>query len=173
MRDLDRIDYEILTELQKNARLSNKELAVRVGLAPSSCLERVRKLTAAGVLRGAHADVNPASLGIEIEAMVAVRLARHTRDRVDAFQRYVMGLAEVVAIYHVAGENDFLIHVAVTNPQHLRAVVLVGLTTRAEVAHVETALVFGHERSPVLPNYLGSTGSPAATASPTDAEPSR
>jgi DNA-binding Lrp family transcriptional regulator len=173
MRELDRIDYEILTELQKNARLSNKELAARVGLAPSSCLERVRKLTAAGVLRGAHADVDPASLGIEIEAMVAVRLARHTRDRVDAFQRYVMGLAEVVAIYHVAGENDFLIHVAVTNPQHLRAVVLDGLTTRPEVAHVETALVFGHERSAVLPNYLQGDGAPEGNPAAAGTDSSR
>ena len=68
---LDRTDCEILAELQKNARLSNKELAARIGLAPSSCLERVRRLASAGVLRGYHAQVDPGALGIGLEAMVA------------------------------------------------------------------------------------------------------
>ena len=94
--DLDRTDFEILAHLQKNARLSNKELAARVGLAPSSCLERVRRLVERRVLRGFHADVDPAALGIEIEAMIAVRLVRHSRKDVDQFRAHVMGLPEVV-----------------------------------------------------------------------------
>jgi DNA-binding Lrp family transcriptional regulator len=151
--ELDRIDFEILAELQKNARLSNKELSGLVGLAPSSCLERVRQLKERGVFRGFHAEVEPAALGIEIEAMIAVRLRQHTRDHVDAFQAHALSLPEVVAIYHVAGENDFLIHVAARDTQHLREIILDAFTTREEVAHLETALVFGHRRQPALPNY--------------------
>ena len=67
---LDRIDREIVAALQNNARLSNKELAAAVGLAPSSCLERVRKLQDGGVLRGYHAEVDPAALGVELEVEV-------------------------------------------------------------------------------------------------------
>jgi len=151
---LDRIDVAILVALQKNARLSNKELAGRVNLAPSSCLERVRRLREAGVLLGFHADVDPATLGIEIQALVAVRLQRHSRDLVDAFQAHLTALPEAVAFFHLAGENDFLIHVAVRDTEHLRIVILDAFTARPEVAHVETSLIFGHKNFHVLPEYL-------------------
>ena len=152
-KTLDRIDYRILAEIQKNARLSNKELAAAVGLAASSCLERVRRLRSRGVLRAFRAEVDPAVLGIEIQAMIAVRLQQHSRELVEAFQSHVLSLPEVVALYHVAGENDFLIHVALRDTSHLREVVLDAFTARPEVAHVETGLIFDHTRTPVLPNY--------------------
>jgi len=152
---LDRIDVAILTALQKNARLSNKELAARVNLAPSSCLERVRRLRESGVLAGTHAEVDPAALGIEIQALVAVRLQAHSRDLVDAFQKHLTTLPEAIAFFHLAGENDFLIHVAVRDTEHLRTVILDAFTTRPEVAHLETALIFRHKNFHVLPEYLG------------------
>src|SRR5262245_13609423 len=80
---LDRIDRTIVTVLQKNARTSNKDLAVEVGLAPSTCLERVRALRARGVIRGYHADVDREALGRGLEAIVAVRIRPHSRDLVD------------------------------------------------------------------------------------------
>ena len=82
---MDRIDFEICRELQNNARLSNKELAAKVGLAPSSCHERFKRLCADGVLSGFHALVNPAELGASLEAMVHIRLAKHARSEVDSF----------------------------------------------------------------------------------------
>ena len=75
---LDRIDRAILAALQQNARLANKELSARVGLAESSCHERVKRLVQSGVLRGFHAEVDPRALGVGLQALVAVRLARHT-----------------------------------------------------------------------------------------------
>jgi len=153
MSRFDRTDYRILDELQKNARLSNKELAARVGLAPSSCLERVRRLIERGVFRSFHAAVDPRSLGIEIQAMVSVRLQQHSRDMVTAFQEHVLRLPEVVAAYHVSGENDYLIHLAVRSSDHLRETILDAFTTLPEVAHVETTLIFDHVRSEALPNY--------------------
>ena len=77
---LDRTFERIIALLQKNARLSNKELAAHVGLAPSSCLERVRSLQEAGVFKGFHADVDPKALGIDLQAMIAIRLSGHSRD---------------------------------------------------------------------------------------------
>ena len=94
MTALDRIDFDILAELQNNARISNKELAGRVGLAPSSCLQRVRRLGQAGVVRGYHADIDPAALGIGLEAMVSVRLQQHSLDLVEAFQEHLLSLPE-------------------------------------------------------------------------------
>ena len=152
-RRLDRTDFRILAELQNDARLSNKELAAKVGLAPSSCLERVRRLQAEGALRGFHAEVDPAALGIELQALIAVRLRRHSRDLYEGFRTHLMSLAEMVAVYHLAGANDFLVHVAVRDVEQLRNLVLDAFTTRPEVGHVETALVFEHARGRVLPDY--------------------
>ncbi|MEM7052055.1 MAG: Lrp/AsnC family transcriptional regulator [Acidobacteriota bacterium] len=151
MHSLDRIDFELLAALQKNARMTNKELAARVGLAPSTCLERVRRLQREGALRGFHAEVSPQALGIGLQAMIAVRLQRHSRDLVGSFRRHALALAEVVAVYHLTGANDFLVHVAVRDPDHLRDLALDAFTTRSEVAHIETALIFEHQRSSTLP----------------------
>ncbi len=150
---LDRIDSEILALLQKNARLSNKELATSIGLAPSTCLERVKRLRDEGVLAGDHAEVNPESLGIGLQAMVAVRLQQHSREVFESFNSHALGLPGVIAVYHLAGANDFLVHVAIRDADHLRAMVLDDFTTRPEVEHLETALIFGYQRNAVLPNY--------------------
>lgn len=139
---LDRIDYGIVTALQNNARLSNKELAALVGLSPSTCLERVRKLRASGVLRGFHADVDPAALGIGLQALIAVRLQQHTRQLVEGFRAHALALPEVVAVYHVAGVTDFLVHVAVRDSDHLRNLAMDAFTSRPEVAQIETSLIF-------------------------------
>lgn len=151
---LDRIDCEILDLLSNDARLSNKELAARVGLAPSSCLARVRRLTERGVLRGFHADVAPGTIGIRLQAIMAVRLTRHVRENFDSFRALALSLPEVVAVYQVAGADDFLVHVAVRNADHLRDFVLDHISTREEVAHLETSLIFHHDHKHRLPNYL-------------------
>lgn len=158
-RTLDRTDRAILAELQNDARLSNKELAARVGLAPSSCLERVRRLRDTGIVRGFHADVDPAALGIGIEALIAVRIRQHSRAMNDAFRAHMIGRPEVIATQHIAGQNDYMIHVAVRDVDHLRNFTLDELTTREEVEHVETALIFEHLRSWVLPDYSGEAPS--------------
>lgn len=151
--DLDRIDFEILGRLQKDARLANKEMAADLGLAPSTCHERVRRLRAAGVLGEAHAEVDPDVLGIGLQAFVAVRMKRHTREGLDRFMQEVRALKEVVAVYHVSGKDDFLVHVAVRDVHHLRDLALDAFTTREELDHIETSLVFDYSRNPVLPNY--------------------
>ncbi|HRC87977.1 MAG TPA: Lrp/AsnC family transcriptional regulator [Thermoanaerobaculia bacterium] len=150
----DRIDIEILRELQKNARLSNKELAVRVGLAASSCLERVRRLANAGFFRGFHADLDPRKVGVGLEAMITIRLAHHVRNQVESFRGHVLSLPEVVAVYHLTGRSDFLVHVAVRDLDHLRELALNAFTTREEVDQMETSVVFNHVRSHELPIYL-------------------
>ena len=97
---LDRIDRAILVALQQNARLTNKELAARVGLAESSCHERVKRLMQGGVLRGFHADVDPRVLGTGLQALVAVRLARHTSAAVASFRQAMLDLPEALAVFH-------------------------------------------------------------------------
>jgi DNA-binding Lrp family transcriptional regulator len=148
---LDRIDLAIVEHLQKNARLSNKELAARVQLSPSSCLERVRRLNAAGVFRGFHAEVDPEALGLQLQAMITVRLQRHSRRQVIAFRSHLLALPEVLAVSHVGGSYDFVVHVAVRDSNHLRDLALDAFTTRPEVGQMETHLIFEHTRSMTLP----------------------
>jgi len=150
---MDRIDNAILGALQKDGRMSNKELAAAVGLAPSSCLERVRRLQDRGVLTGFRADVEPGAIGIGLQAFVFVRLAQHSRDLVESFRDHIVSLPEVVGVYHVAGQEDFVVHVAVRDADHLRNLTLDDFTTRAEVARLNTALVYEHIAQSVWPNY--------------------
>ncbi len=152
-RRLDRTDAAILRELQKNARIHNKELAGRVGIAASTCLERVRRLGDAGVFRGFHAELDPEALGIGLQAIIAVRIVRHTRDQVDAFESHAAGLPEVIALFHVGGANDFLVHVAVEDSAALRDLVLEKFTTRPEVEHLETSLLFRYRYNWQMPIY--------------------
>lgn len=151
--DLDRTDYEILQLLQNNARLSNKELADRIGLAPSSTLVRVRALQRCGALTGFYARINPQALGVSLQAMIAVRLEHHTKSDVQSFREHALSLPEVVQLYHVAGANDFLVQVWVRDAEHLRDLTMESFTTRSEVAHLETGLIFEHTTSDGLPVY--------------------
>jgi len=149
---LDRTDRAILAVLQKDAGLSNKELARKVRLAPSSCLQRVRRLKTSGVLHGLHAEVDPAALGIGLQAIVAVRLARHLEREVEAFRVQLRSHPEVIRSYYVSGGVDFFVHVAVRDVAHLRSLGVEAFTRHRIVAHVETSLIFEHERSQALPD---------------------
>lgn len=153
--DFDRIDQSILTFLQKNGRLSNKELAGKVGLAPSTTLERVRRLEDRGVIAGTHIRLDPTALGVGLQAFLAVRLARHSRVLVEGFRTHLSGLPEVVNIYHTGGQNDFLVQVAVRDAEHLRDLALDAFTSRQEVARLETTLIYEHQPQNVWPNYRG------------------
>lgn len=146
---LDRIDREIVGHLQKDARLSNKELAARVGLAPSSCLVRTQRLIERGVLLGFHARVDPRALGVSLQAMVFVQLQSHGGSTIRQFAEFVVSLPEVSELYHVGGSQDLLIHVATRDTDHLREVVMDQLSAREEVRHIETSIIFEHRRSPV------------------------
>uniref|UniRef100_UPI0030DD533B Lrp/AsnC ligand binding domain-containing protein n=1 Tax=uncultured Arenimonas sp. TaxID=546226 RepID=UPI0030DD533B len=82
------------------------------------------------------------------------RLARHSRPQVEAFHAHLLALPEVLSLYHVAGADDFLVHVGVRDSDHLRDFAMAALTSREEVAHIETHLIFAFKRSTDLPVYL-------------------
>ena len=153
---MDRIDRAIVGHLQKNARLSNKELAARVGLAPSSCLERTRRIEAEGWIQGYHAHVRPAALGIGLEALIAVRVERQGPEVIDAFRGAIREFSEVVGLYYIAGANDFLLHVAARDVAHIREIAQDRVTSLSVVTYVETVLIFEHERIRELPDLLAT-----------------
>lgn len=154
---LDRTDKRIVALLQEDGRQSNKALALAAGIAPSTCSERVQRLRDSGVFRGFHADVDPSALGVGLQALVTVRLRRHAEDDVNRFWAHTDVMPEVKAVYHLSGGNDFLCHIVVRDPEHLRQVAVSGFTTLPEVSHIETALIFEHRSKPALPDLTGNT----------------
>lgn len=148
---LDRIDVALLRALRKNARTPNNVLAEKAGVAPSTALERVRRLRESGVIVGYHAEVDPRPLGLALQAMIDVRLARHALAAVSAFELHLGTLREVLAWYHLAGATDYLVHVALRDSEHLRAFVLDAIAAREQVAHIETHLIFSFHRNDALP----------------------
>jgi DNA-binding Lrp family transcriptional regulator len=144
---LDEIDRRILRVLAAEARIPNNALADRVGVAPSTCLSRVRSLRERGVVRGYHADVDPGALGRPIQAMIAVRLQAHARGHIPDFMAKIATLPEVLNVFFLGGSNDFLVHIAATGTQNLRDFVVVNLSGNPDVALTETNLIFEHIRA--------------------------
>ncbi|MFI5099797.1 MAG: Lrp/AsnC family transcriptional regulator [Actinomycetes bacterium] len=112
---MDDIDRAILAALEKDGRLSNNDLAERVGLSPSPCLRRVRRLEDTGVIRGYQALVDPAAVDRGLRVFAGVRLVRHAREDVLAFERAVIQLPEVVHTHHITGNYDYLLQVEVAD----------------------------------------------------------
>jgi len=112
---MDAIDRAILRHLQADGRLSNVELAERVRLSPSPCLRRVRALERAGVIRGYHADVDPAALGRGFEVTVHVELTLKDRATVEAFEAGIASFDEVLECRRMFGLPDYVVRVAVAD----------------------------------------------------------
>src|SRR5271169_3404239 len=117
---LDRIDFEIIRLLQKNARLTNKQVAAAVRLAPSTCHERIKRLQSSGVIRGAHADVDLRAIGLNLEALCFIKLAKYERGVIDRFMNEIASIPEVGRGFLVSGCHDVILHVAVKDIDHLR-----------------------------------------------------
>ena len=112
---MDEVDRAILAVLEKDGRISNADLAEQVGLSPSPCLRRVRRLEEIGVIRGYQALIDPAAVGRGLRVFAGVRLVRHARADVVAFERAVVALSEVVFCHHITGNYDYLLHVEVAD----------------------------------------------------------
>ncbi len=141
---LDPVDHLLLELLSADGRVANNTLASRAGIAPSTCLARVRRLQSSGVIRGFHVEVDLAACGRPLQALIAVRLQATARDRIAQFQRQIAALPGVLNVFFLAGEDDFQIHIAVRDPDTLRSFVVDHLSLASEVAMTKTSLIFEH-----------------------------
>jgi Lrp/AsnC family leucine-responsive transcriptional regulator len=115
IREIDQFDDKILRILQRNARATSFELAEAIGLSPSSCQRRQRELEQRGIVRGYRAEIDPSVLGQAFTVFAAVQLQRHERSEVQAFQKAVVLLPEVLEVHHIAGAFDYLLRIAVAD----------------------------------------------------------
>jgi DNA-binding Lrp family transcriptional regulator len=146
---LDSVDRALLRELQNDARQTNKALAEKVGVAPSTCLERVRELRARGVIRGFRAEVDPAAVGRPMEAILSVQQRVSAHGHIESLLEHTASLPETVRVMALTGTTDFIVHVAVRDMRHLRDLVW-ALTERPEVARLQSSLVFARTEGPGL-----------------------
>lgn len=151
------IDRELLRLLQENSRRTNKDLAESVGVAQSTCLERIRSLTDRGIIAGWTIEVNPSKIGLEVRALIHVRLQPKTTESVHQFQHEMLAHKEVLVISTITGADDFILEVAVADVSHLRDFVLEQITSRANVTDARTSLIYEQVRTRVIEPYAFAT----------------
>lgn len=144
MAYLDPTDRAILDLLLADARITNREVASRVGVSATTALERTRSLFRRGVITGSAVTVDLAELGRGVQALIAVRIRPPTRDRIEGFRDWILTLPEVLAVFVTSGSEDFLVQVATRDNDALYAFVIDRLTERDDVANVRTSVVFEH-----------------------------
>ena len=116
--DLDAIDQKIITTLQANGRLTNVELAERIGLSPSPSLRRVKRLERQGYIDSYRAVWQRGRVGLGLTVFIGVKIASHANDRAEAFEEAIIAMPEVVACHLVAGDVDYLLEVVVPDLEH-------------------------------------------------------
>lgn len=136
----DAIDLQILKELQTDGRITNVELAQRVGLTAPPCLRRVRTLEESGTIRAYHADVDPAQLGFGITVFAMVSLRSQAEHDLEAFEHYVAELPEVRECYMLNGDIDFILKVVARDLHGFQRFLTSKLTPAPNVSSVRTSL---------------------------------
>ena len=140
MATLDSIDRRLLAELQAEGRVTNVDLARRVGLTAPPCLRRVRALEEAGVIRGYHADLDASRLGFTITVFAMVSLKSQAEEDLRAFEEHIKALPEVRECHMLNGEIDFILKIVSRDLQSFQEFLTSKLTPAPNVASVKTSL---------------------------------
>ncbi|MGP9650604.1 Lrp/AsnC family transcriptional regulator [Glutamicibacter sp. 287] len=143
---VDETDLAILVELHKDARLANNILAQRVGLAPSTCLGRVKALRTRGIIEGYEARINEKLLGVTVHAMISVVVAARARDRMLHAAKNLADLPQVRDVFVLGGTPDLLVRVAARSIDELRTFVASHLGSNNAFSSTQTNIIFEHLR---------------------------
>jgi Lrp/AsnC family transcriptional regulator, leucine-responsive regulatory protein len=133
-------DHKIIAALQKDGRLSNVELAERIGLSPSPCLRRVKRLEREGYIDAYRAVLDRARVGLGFTVFVGVRLEAHANDRAGSFEEAVLALREVIACHMVSGTVDYLLEVVVPDLAHYQKFLVDRLLALSIVREVQSSI---------------------------------
>ena len=137
---IDKIDKRILFELQKNARLTNVELAEKVGLSPSPCLSRVKLLTQLGVIKRHVTLVDPEKVNLALTVFIRISLERQSEKALENFERTISALPEVLECYLMTGDSDYLIRVVAADVNALKDFILNHLTGVDGISNIRSSL---------------------------------
>ena len=145
---MDSIDKQILWELQLDGRLSNQDLADRVGLSPSPCLRRVRQLEESGVIAGYTARISSRAVDLDVTALVRITMNSHSADVVADLEERIRGVARIVEAYLMSGGADYLLKVMVKDLTEFEEFIRDDVRTLPGIASIETSFAFGVTKSP-------------------------
>jgi len=143
----DEIDRQIMAHLQADGRMTNVDLADRVGLTAPPCLRRVRTLEEKGAIRGYHADLDPVWLGYTITVFAMVSLKSQAETDLEAFEAHVAGIPEIRECYMLNGDIDFILKIVAKDLSSFQQFLTTKLTTAPNVAHVRTSLTIRSSKS--------------------------
>ena len=142
----DGIDLKILHELQRNAKLTNTELAERINLSPSPCLKRVKQLERSGLINSYVALLDPASIGLNLNVFIFISLKAQGRELLSDFESRVTSHDEVMECYLMTGEEDYLIRVAVPDVPALERFIVDSLSPMPEVEKIRSSVALKQVR---------------------------
>jgi len=152
---VDALDRQVLLALQADGRISNLALARSLGLSPSAMLGRVRRLERSGVIRGYRAVIDPAALDVTVRAFVLARLREHSEQSLRSFEEGIQSVPGVRACYHVTGQFDMVVELAVRDLDHLSQLIRVDIARIPGVMNLETMLIMAES--------VADTGWPVVT----------
>jgi DNA-binding Lrp family transcriptional regulator len=138
--NFDAIDLKLLAELQENGRITNVELAAKVGLTAPPCLRRMRTLEQSGAIRGYHAEIDPAVMGYSIMVFAMVSLKSQAEEDLRAFESHVRSLPQVRECHMLNGEIDFILKIVAHDLQTFQEFLTSQLTSAPNVSSVKTSL---------------------------------
>ena len=139
---MDSIDKHTLKALQQDGRKKNSELAKEVGLAPSTMLDRVKKLEDKGILKGYRAVVDPEKLGLKAQGFACISLDRHQVKDIELLENQIKMIPYVRACYHITGRFDYLLHVVAPDISDLGNLIKEKLATIHGMGKIETFIVY-------------------------------
>lgn len=145
--ELDSKDIQILRLLLNNARLSNKEIAAKLEIAQSSAHDRIKKLTQKGYFKGAYGQIDQKKLGLNVEVILAIKLNKQHRSIIADFIEKASQFPGVIQVFHMAGDSDFILHVAVKDSDELRGFILDRLSTLDYIQSTQTTMVLHNEKA--------------------------
>ncbi len=149
---LDHIDHKILRHLQENARITNAELADRVGLSPTPCLRRLRRLETDGIIKGYHTEVDREALGVNVTVIILVKLEREDDKTLREFEAEIKKRSEVMECYLVTGKFDYFIRVLVPTLASYETFLSETILRMPNIATVESSFTLREvERKVVMP----------------------
>lgn len=137
---LDRIDRKILKDLQENGRMSNVDLASRAGISAPPCLRRVRALEEANVIRGYHADINPAALGYGVFVFAQVGLSSQSEADLSGFEKLVKSWPMVIECHMISGEYDYMLKIVAEDWDQYQKFLTDKLSAVPSVNHIKSSL---------------------------------
>ncbi|MFN3405804.1 MAG: Lrp/AsnC family transcriptional regulator [Cytophagaceae bacterium] len=149
---LDPIDRQILEKLQANAKITNSQLALEVGLSPAPTLERVRKLENAGLIKSYHAQVDTEKLGLGVGIFILISLSSHKKNQIKSFVEKMNAIPEVIECHHITGQGDFLLKVLTKDIASYQELILEKLVDVEEIGNMQSMVILStFKQTKVMP----------------------